>query len=276
MPKKTPRLSRLSTRERALFGLLIGIVVAAVFASVRNSGPVERFEWRLVDARTQEYMGSRPPDPRIVMAVIDDQDIERLKQGWSHNWPWPLSVNALAFKWMAAAKVKAVAVDVLHFDQGIGPKEHGTAELEREGIELAQAFDEVGEVTLAVELAEVPRDEEVQGVRLPALTRHIGRLIPVRGTPKFERPYISLPAYQLLQGAKRIGFVNQDTDDDGVIRRASPLAAWRGKALDSLALATAVGAADGNVALSTTEIRERIVLRELPRPARWTCASPRQ
>ena len=254
MPKKTPRLSRLSTRERALFGLLIGIVVAAVFASVRNTAPVKRLEWRLVDARTQEYMGSRPPDDRIVMAVIDDLDIERLKKGWEYPWPWPLSVNALAFRWMAAAKVKAVAVDVLHLDQGSGPREHGTEAMEMEGTELAQAYEQVGEVVLAVELADVPRDEEIQALRMPALTRHLSRLLPVEGTPAFERPNISLPAYQLLMGAKRIGYVNQDTDDDGVIRRASPMAAWRGKVLPSLALATAIGANDGQATLSTRSI----------------------
>jgi adenylate cyclase len=256
MPKKTPRLSRLSTRERALFGLLIGIVVAAVFASVRNSGPVERFEWRLVDARTQAYVGSRPPDPRIVMAVVDDYDVEMLKKH-DVTWPWDLTVNSLAFQWMAAAKVRAVAVDVLHMNQGGGPKENGNDAQEREGQELGGAYAEVGATVLAYELSSnAPQEQVVYDYRLPHFREHVDRMLPVKGRPSFERNHAYLPAYWLLSGAHRVGYVNQDTDTDGVVRRASPFAAWHGKVLQSLPLATAVAATDGDVDLST----ERIVL----------------
>ena len=256
MPKKTPRLSRLSTRERALFGLLIGIVVAAVFASVRDTGPVERFEWRLVDARTQAYIGTRPPDPRIVMAVVNDEDVERLRKD-SHYWPWSLDVNALAFKWMAAAGVRAVAVDVLHYDTGIGPQEHGDEAREAEGRDLGGAFGQIGEVALAYELTDVrAQDPDVYAYREPLFREHVDRMLPATGHPALERSYAFLPAYRLLEGARRVGYVNQATDADGVTRRAAPLAAWRGRILQSLPLATALAATDEKASLST----ERIVL----------------
>jgi adenylate cyclase len=48
---------------------------------------------------------------------------------------------------------------------------------------------------------------------------------------------------RVAEGAAALGFVNMVVDEDGVVRRASPLARWGGRPVTSLALATAALAA---------------------------------
>src|SRR5687768_14811191 len=96
-----PKLSVTSTRVRALIGLAIGLAVAVGMALTRETNAVSGMENRLIDARTLAYLDSRPPDPDIVLSVIESADLGAVRNDWGEKWPWPLDVNAYAFDWLA-------------------------------------------------------------------------------------------------------------------------------------------------------------------------------
>ena len=56
------------TRIAALMGALIGLGTAAALYALRPTNAFTGLEWRIVDARTQAFMGQRKPDPDLVLA----------------------------------------------------------------------------------------------------------------------------------------------------------------------------------------------------------------
>src|SRR5262249_22832850 len=124
--KKAPRLRHTTARTRVVVGALIGMVVGGAVVGLRHTRPFVGAEWRLVDARTNEYLGQRGADPGIVMAEVRNEDVAALRDD-GYDWPWPLDVRSYAFRWLDACRARAVVVDVFHFDRGIGPEEKAKA-----------------------------------------------------------------------------------------------------------------------------------------------------
>jgi hypothetical protein len=122
MPR-APNLKPPTRRRTILLCAGIGLVVALVLSLLRQTSAIEAIEWRMIDSRTRYFLGRTGPDPRIVLATIAEADVERLKE--YEVWPWSLSMNAYAFKWLAACEVAAVVVDVYQFDRGAGLGEWG-------------------------------------------------------------------------------------------------------------------------------------------------------
>src|SRR5690349_826736 len=122
--KKIPRLTSTAPRVKVLIGAVIGLGVGGALAALRSTGPVTGAEWRLVDARTVEYVGQREADPGVVLSVVKNEDIAVLRElDQQYVWPWPLDVTAYAFQWLAACQARAVIVDIYQFDRGAGPDE---------------------------------------------------------------------------------------------------------------------------------------------------------
>jgi adenylate cyclase len=249
MPR-IPRLTPTLPSVRVLVAMGIGLGMGLLLLGLREGGFVGHLERRLVDVRTEANMGSREPDPRIVMAVLKDQDLAAFK-GDAHIWPWTLELNAYAFQWMAACGVRAVLVDVLHLDRGSGPDELDPASpvsqaqavgWAAEADTLAGAFSKARSVVLAYTLAS-PTDRQSKwetAARLPEFEKHLTRL-PHIGTPTtYARDHPNLPVVRLLRSAAAVGYVNADSDGDGVIRRAAPIALMNGRHVVSLALAAAL------------------------------------
>jgi adenylate cyclase len=218
--RRAPKLVPLSRMRRTLTGVAIGLLVTAGLGALRGTNAFEGLEWRLIDSRTREYLGTSKPDPRIVLATISESDVEAMR-AWIYEWPWPLAVNDLAFRWLAACGVAAVVVDVYHFDLGAGegewtPLPDGAIEADV----LAAAYREVGHVVLAYELASDPPAREP--LRIEAFHEKLAALPPMPGGASYERPFVRLPVVRLLRGASRMGYANTVTDGDGISRRFVP------------------------------------------------------
>lgn len=262
-----PRLPRLSTttpRARLVAGALIGLLVGAALALVRHTSAVEGMELRLIDTRTKTYVGTRAPDPDLVLAVVQNEDIAALRDGAGEQFPWSLETTSLAFHWLRAAGAKAVAVDVYQFDRGKGRDEKGLPE-EAPGGEDPEAkdlrarveaarYDEIeaeklaaayggatGPVVLACELTSVapeggPRAAEL---RAPHFAERLSCFPPVRARPGIERPHVNLPVLRLLRGCASVGFANAIPDGDGIVRRVAPAGRAGDVAVPSLPLSAA-------------------------------------
>ncbi|HVG93618.1 MAG TPA: adenylate/guanylate cyclase domain-containing protein, partial [Planctomycetota bacterium] len=267
-----PDLRPTSTKKSVLVGLLVGALVGTTMLLLRGTDALDSLEWRFVDTRTRTYMGSRPADSGIVLATIDGADLEMMKQQFDYDWPWPLDINALAFRWMKEAGVRAVIVDVLHFDQGAGIEERPPGadveaakeaakkadDLALQYTELARASEPGGPkrgVVLAYQLlAEGDAAPHASAVRGPVYADHLSRLPRLDPVCRFERSTAHLPVVRLLRAAAGVGFANVLPDGDGTVRRAHPFARVGQRVVPSLPVAAALLLREGAEATGT-EIR---------------------
>jgi adenylate cyclase len=249
----SPRLESASPLLRLGRGALVGLVVAGLLALARGTTLVEGLELKFLDARTRAFAGGRAPDPRIVLVEVTEDDVRRVQESLAEPWPWNLEINAHLFSLMDAAGVKAVVVDVLHFDRGAGRDDlagDGDATeaelLRRENeAEQAEAYGEalqsLGHVALAFELcsasqyAVAARTEAAEG-------RWGGDLGP--SPAGLVRGCANLPVRRVTEGASVLGFANFEPDADGVVRRAFASGRIGERPVLSLPLAAALAAGE--------------------------------
>lgn len=264
----TPRLHDMSTPLRVSLGALIGVAVGVLLLALRPTRLFESLELRFIDARTQHYLAQRPPDKRIVLAEIQEDDVTRLKElGPMFDWPWSLDINAMAFKLMAEAGTVAVAVDVLHLDGGaflddLGmdvPEDErridGSYIRERDlANELRAAYEALGNVTLGFELTREWSEREVPS-RIAAVDGRLEQGILCNCPRGMVRQGANLPVSRLALGAHNLGFVNVPDDEDGVVRRSFAAGRWAKRPVPSLALATAAIVSDGDIEFDSDGVR---------------------
>jgi adenylate cyclase len=243
----------------------VGLVAALVLLLVRSSDFAESLELDVVDLRTRAFAGERGPDPRILLAQIEDEDVEALDRSQGIEWPWHLDVNAGIFRVLAAAGARAVVVDVMQLDRGAGPDDvhpgaspHVVAQQRRVGQagyaeEFGSALVEVGRTALAFTLAREPTYEVEARVKA-ALTRLAppGLWAP---PDALARPHAALPVRRVLEGATWLGFATVPLDVDDVRRRAAVVGRWGDRTVLSLPLAGALLATDGTLEVGEDRVR---------------------
>lgn len=249
MAKKAPRLQTTPARVAALMGALIGLGVAAALYALRPTNAFTGLEWRIVDARTQAFMGQRKPDPDLVLADVRNDDLALLRDAGDYPWPWPLDINALAFTWFRAAGARAVVVDVYQFDRGKIPEEQGltdrnsdaykeAADRVESAADLAKAVRDHGRVVFAFALTKNPEGgDPAIALRRPEFEKRLTRIPPLDVTPGIRRPHADLPVLRLLEACHGLGFATTRVDDDGVLRRGVPVGEVAGRRVPSLPLA---------------------------------------
>ena len=124
VPSTSPSMEVMSRRKRAVIGVCLGILVAGLLWAMRDTEALQRPELALVDLRTRVFTGTRPPDDRIVMLIVTEEEIKRakLEKGFL-EWPWDQSVQAYAVNFMKQAGIRSLVLDFLYLDRGVDPNE---------------------------------------------------------------------------------------------------------------------------------------------------------
>ena len=230
MTKKPPKSPVTSLRARAISAIVVGGVVAIALTGLRATPLLGRLELPLIDVRTRLAAGERPPDPRIVIVQIGENDVDALLRAQSEHWPWRLVWNQAIVEVIAEAGASAVVVDMFHLDRGAGQDDYkgmgpiGAAAgqlLDLEGSEAAEYGDALkafGRAVLSFKLDARPTYDiaarrDVGLARLSAAGLAPGPLV-------FARTGANWPVRRIAEGAKLLGFANADPDPDGVVRRA--------------------------------------------------------
>jgi adenylate cyclase len=264
-----PRLTATSKRARLLIGIGIGLAVGAVVALARRTNTVDGLEMRLIDSRTLAYLGKREADPGIVLAVVQSEDLSKMRDA-GYTWPWPLDVSRYAFEWMAAAGVRGIVVDVYQFDKGLGPEELGlkdpgplAPDASKDAVELhgkltgeyqsaVRDFEEAkrltaayrmsGNVVLAFFLSNKPPESGpvAAAVRGPLALEVLGRMPWIGSSSIRPASTADFPVAALIPGVRGLGFANASPDRDGIQRRFFPVRSWNGRGVASLSLAAAM------------------------------------
>ena len=236
-------------------------LLAAAAVSFDPGGQLENFESRTLDARHRYHAAPTPFTERIVILIITEESIERLRPLYG-RWPWPRSLHGEIAEYLAEDGATVVGFDLL-FTEPVLRREVNAAEwaalaalvqsadLAEVRSELARRIDALQpglgdrEFVASVDKASnvfqaavfaggdgaaAAGDTEV-GIR-PSVP------VPSHGNDTL-RPHAALPFAGLAQASRGIGHINLLPDSDGTYRRFAPLV-WRH---DSQAAYPALGVA---------------------------------
>ncbi len=265
---RIPRMDVLNTPIKALLGLGIGLLIAAVLWWLRDTKALEIAELNLVDVRTRHFVGTRNPDSRIILSVVNENDVRDMAALRGHKWPWPQGeVQAGAPQLLKAAGAKALLLDFLFLDSGKDPSE--LAE-DMRGMWLAQTQLEAEEAqALGASLRDFgggvvgfnnPRDAIWETpLRRPLALERLAFSksddVDIVSSRRLERPKANLPVPGVLAGARLLGLVNMLTDDDGIVRQSAIAGTWGGRKVPTAGAAAASIFVDGEVVFDGGSVR---------------------
>lgn len=243
-----PRLRPASRARKAATGAGLGVLAALLAFGLGALGPLRDLEGRLTDLRTRLLADPGRADSRLLIVQVEDADLDWAQRELSLAWPWDLEANAAIVELVADAGAAALVVDVLHLDRGAGPgdlpaaaADLSDAERQRRELEalIAQSYGAaLARLPSAVGLLLTDTPAYDVGVRRTLAEGR--RAIEAATAPRrLVRAGADYPVLGVLEGARRVGFVNALPDPDGIVRRMA-VVGWRAEVpYPSLAAAAA-------------------------------------
>jgi adenylate cyclase len=240
--------------------LLIGLGAAALvlagdlLLSAVSRGGLSPFE--LAELRTYDWRlthTARPDGARKDIAIVEiDEPSLRSLQPNAGRWPWPRAVHSMLIDYLARARAKVIAYDVVFSDADtrrgfdFGESTLNGAESDRM---LADSVKAAGNVIL---VADASYDTEVEQSQLP----DTGYPLDVDGI--YELRGVLPPIDVLAAAASALGHNRVVLDPDGPIRHTIPFVRTHHKVLPSLGVSAALrvaGIRPQDVRLDGTRLR---------------------
>ena len=202
--------------------LSTALIIAITFSLGHFLSPL--FEKKIYDQKIRSY--SRRIDAQVILVEIDQESLDFYSKNFNLPWPWPRSLYARAIDFLAAAGVKAVALDMIYSE----PSLFGTEDDQQ----LAAAFKKAGNVFMPLFFSDNDSAATIDSARF-ALRSYPGLPgLPVRKGIK------SVPMPQLLAALRGSGNVAENPDRDGVYRRLHHFFHLNARVYPSFSLALAL------------------------------------
>lgn len=219
--------SKSTTKVVTLLLLTAAVMLLGLFAG--RTSVFETLEMKTLDYRFR-MLGQQDGQPQdIVLAEIDDNSIKHLEPAFG-RWPWSREVHSYFLRFMARARAKVVAYDVLFL-------EHDTVNPDGDAL-FARQTRSNGNVVQAVYLGGQD-NEQITGEADPALID--STTLP--GTGNFsDFIQVDFPYPELAAASASIGHVANVLDSDGPFRHYLVMAQAKHRLFPSLALAVALKA----------------------------------
>ncbi|HEU4463638.1 MAG TPA: adenylate/guanylate cyclase domain-containing protein [Gemmatimonadota bacterium] len=246
--------------ERLAVGLAAGGFAACLVGLAALTDSFQAVEARTEDLRfraERELAGPAVADSSILIVDIDNRSL-RLYQDELGRWPWPRSAHAALIELIALGEPRVVGFDVLFGEPDIARPEADSA--------FAAALAAGPPTVSAVVFDEPGADSAAASAFERAMLNREGRLallqrfaLPIDPPAGWARPYgtVDLPVEPLLAASAGVGAINRFPDPDGVERREPLMLGLGGRAYPTLALASALGGAEGYPRL---EVRGRALV----------------
>ena len=108
----------------------MGLFFGLIFAFIQ---PVSSFDWQLKDA----LFAASTPSPHIVIAAIDDETLDALKEDYGRLGCWPRSLHAQAIDNLNASGARVIGFDMLFAEPAVGDAALEAAMLDSGNVVLA-------------------------------------------------------------------------------------------------------------------------------------------
>ncbi len=214
---------------------LIIVLIAVVLVVYTFTQPVDRpailkrVESIAYDLRMQFSVSPEITDPRVVVVDIDDDSLERIER-----WPWSRDKFAqLIANLKVDYQVAEVGLDVMFVDQVCNGRAN-----DQQLIAMFQQYSPVMALSFQTELKEGEKQsrsgETGKGVNLHG----VESLSPEREWWGSALGYVG-NLTDFLNPQSAIGHISPTRDQDGKVRRLSPIFQWEGQYYDTLSLAIA-------------------------------------
>jgi adenylate cyclase len=221
--------------RKALIGAGIGLA-AALFALLLGRLPfLDVVELKTYDWRMRATAGSARASDDIVLVTIDEESIRGLEP-LVGRWPWPRLVHASVLDYLARARPRVVLYDVLF-------TEHDRTKffVQDEEWSGARSDDELAASARRVPLV-IPGDavpEALEGSARPNSPGDLPGVTAASASQAEERPVFAPPIAPLAAASRAVAHNFAVLDPDGPWRRYVPFVLNQGRAIPSLAAATA-------------------------------------
>lgn len=212
--------------RRILTGLLLGAVIAGIFAALQWGGRLDTWEAKTYDWRVSTAARFDPKDSRVVMFYVDQASLDFMK-GNNMGWPWPRALYADVLRFCKAGGARAVIFDIIYSEDSV----MGVAD----DLAFATGLAEAGNGYLSVFMSQkskTPLPDAAHIIDKSAVTV-TGGGVPIADYPGF----MALPIPALHDGARGFGNVQLAPDGDGIYRRMPLLFGYQGKFIPSLYVA---------------------------------------
>ncbi len=196
--------------NKAVRATIVGGAAALVGVLLLLSGVLSTLENTTWDVRVRSLARPSPATDRIALVLIDQVDIDEMREVNGIDWPWPRSLYGYMIDFAAAAGAASFSVDLVLEDNGAG---RGDNEI------MLAAAERYGNAVYGTELlGELSSDVErwPDGVPRPQLN--------VTGLSELQRAEITFseatfPRESVIPANADLSFFNQRNDEDGVFRR---------------------------------------------------------
>ena len=203
-------------------------------------------ELKTYDLRVAATARPSTPSDAVTLVAIDDDSLKRMEP-LVGRWPWPRLVHATMIDYLSAGGAKVIAYDILFAERD--RRKFMVADTEWTGDEsdaaLVESTRKAGNVVHVAEAASAelidPSKMVAAALDAPALNLAFsvgGASDPLGARCLEPRPSITPPFAELAAAARGIGHTLLVLDEDGPVRRTSPLVRAAGRVLPSLPLAT--------------------------------------
>ena len=223
-------------------GVLVGLAAAVLvlggerlFSAVSRGGlnPFELAELRTYDWRLTHTARPETARPEIAIVEIDESSLRSLQPN-AGRWPWPRAVHSMVIDYLARARAKVIAYDVVFSDADtrrgfdFGGSVMSGAESDQA---LADSIAAAGNVIL---VADASYDTDVEHAVLP----DTGFPLDVDGV--YELRGVLPPIDVLAAAASGLGHNRFVLDPNGPMRHTIPFVRTHHKVVPSLGVAAAL------------------------------------
>jgi adenylate cyclase len=227
-----------AAETRWRWACLWALLAAALAVALMQLPMFRGLELKGLDMRQRAFAAPRSARTDILLVVIDEESVQQL-QGILGRWPWPRDAHAILLDYFKAGGARTVAFDIIFAEPDRDRPEADTA--------FAEAIARSGNVYLAAVFHQQPVGP---GTARPPAGSALIAGIPER-PPAFQG--LTLPRPEFLAGAKGLGAISVEPDEDGILRRVPTTLRYDGQSYPSLALAVAL--AEGGVTPTGIEPR---------------------
>ena len=193
--------------NRLRLGLLVGLLITALLLLMWQNNVFQTFQLRLTDV----YFVDRETSGNIVIVALDDASLQRFGRTPSE---WSRSVYADAIQQLVDAEVRVMAFDLIFAEEAPGDNAFQSAALDARTSDARTRFVMAG----------AGFGRQTTNPNEPVL--------------QFQQELLPLPSYRDI--IDYVGFVNDLTDRDNIIRRQPSVIIVNGERGISFSLATAL------------------------------------